>query len=74
MATTEFKTKKGDLTAYALACGYIETAVYRGGVVILEAFHYDKPCYCVSWWEGKYKCNSQTYRLLIDARRESLRS
>jgi hypothetical protein len=69
MATPAFKTKKGDLTAYALACGYIEKVEIGDDIIVLQAL--DCPnVYLVSLWEGKYNSHDKDYRLLTDARRE----
>ena len=67
-ATPAFRTKKGELTPYALACGYIETEGDSYDAVILDAFCADKLIYRVQWWEGGSR-KENTYRLLAVARK-----
>ena len=69
MATAPaFKTKKGELTPYALSCGYIEMEGDSYDAVILDAFRADKLIYRVQWWEGGSR-RENTYRLLAVARK-----
>jgi hypothetical protein len=71
MTTPAFLTKKGNLTAYALSCGYIEVAGYKTGerVVILSALQYDKLIYCISHFKGGNEIEFTYYRLLSEARK-----
>lgn len=71
--TPAFKTKTGFLTPYALRCGYIETtSSWEHDAIILDSFFADKQIYRVSWWEGNYR-KEETYRSILDARKEFLR-
>lgn len=66
--TPAFRTKAGWLTAYALGCGYVETAGDEDDRIILESFAADKQIYRVSWWEGNYR-RDETYRSIAVARK-----
>ena len=46
MATPKFKLKNGDLTQYALTCGYVQVRELSPGVEI-KLWHEGGPCYHV---------------------------
>ena len=64
----KFKTIRGWLTPYALACGYIETTELGQDGPILDALNCDKLVYRLSWWEGNIR-REETYRNLQIARK-----
>lgn len=46
MQQTKFRTKDGQLTVYALACGYVQTKCTREGYDV-SLWHEGGPCYHV---------------------------
>jgi hypothetical protein len=55
MSGPKFRTKKGELTAYAFACGYLQTDSYKENELTMG---YETPCYYIKVWigfEGRYQ-------------------
>jgi hypothetical protein len=68
-ASPKFRNKNGTLTAYAFACGYLETREKNGVKVTLER---DSACWHVKTWDSVEKVRRawESVTLLTDARKE----